>query len=103
MSLCYRCENRALWLETKKWRPRLECGEIERSKYSCYCFEPVKPIALTKDRGDKRPQFGPWMITSMSHRTKRQPELELTICEVKGGLMPHWRPKRETQSPEKAV
>jgi hypothetical protein len=101
MSLCFRCENRALFLE-KGFRPRFECGEPDRSKYACYCFQPVKPIGLARDREDKRPQFGPWMITSRSHRTKKDPEVIAKIAKVKGGFMPYWVPdeKAPTKDPE---
>lgn len=89
MSLCFRCENRALFWE-KGLKQRYECGETDKAIYSCYCFLPVKPIALSKDKDDSRPQFGPWMITSRSHRTKKDPEVHLKIVKCKQGFMPYW-------------
>ena len=56
--LCYRCEYRAQFLETGR-RPRFECGEIEKSKYVCYMYRPVKPIVLKRSdaaKDDPRPE-----------------------------------------------
>ena len=44
-SLCYRCEWRAKFLEDGHG-PRMECGDIENSKYICYNYRPVKPCVL---------------------------------------------------------
>ena len=75
MSLCFRCEHRAKFLEGMLKarhdksiyapRPRHECGDIENSKCSCYMFQPCKPIVtVPSDSRDKRPRFGPAMISS---------------------------------------
>lgn len=53
--LCWRCEHRALWMETKRHRPRCECGDEKNAKWSCYMYEAVKPLVLETDKGEKRP------------------------------------------------
>lgn len=65
MSLCYRCENRAVAHETGHG-PRYECTDFSSSKFACYCYLPVKPVILKPLEGDTRPQFGPWMISARS-------------------------------------
>ena len=51
-SLCFRCEYRALFLETG-YKPRLECGSVEDSKYICYMYKPVEPVVLEKSSSEK--------------------------------------------------
>jgi hypothetical protein len=52
MSLCFRCEHRAKFLE-EGYGPRHECKDVETSKFICYCYQPVKPIVLKyPDCGD---------------------------------------------------
>ena len=66
MSLCYRCEHRARFLEDGR-RPRYECGEVTDSKTSCYMHRPVSPVVVDKaNDGDPRPQFGPAIISARS-------------------------------------
>lgn len=63
--LCYRCEHRAVWNETGKHRPRMECGSPTHSSHSCYMYQPVKPVMLgPRDTNDKRPRFAGWAISS---------------------------------------
>ena len=50
--LCFRCEHRALFLETGA-RPRCECGDIKTSKGGCYMFKPCAPQVLTRVDGYK--------------------------------------------------
>lgn len=61
LDLCYRCENRAVFLETG-YHPRFECGMEKTATSCCYMFMPTKPIAVVPVSGEKRPIFGPWMI-----------------------------------------
>ena len=68
-SLCFRCEHRALWLETKTHRPRYECGDEKYSKYSCYMYQPVVPPVLEQDKGERRPLGILWMIAGRGHAT----------------------------------
>ena len=60
--LCFRCENRAIFLETG-YHPRFECGMEKTASSSCYMFMPAKPIVVAPAVAtEKRPIFGPWMI-----------------------------------------
>lgn len=86
MSLCYRCEHRARYLElntrgNKGPRPRHQCGDIERSVISCYMYRPVKPVVLTKDPPDDlRPMFGPFMVSARSQFER------LALSELKASI-----------------
>ena len=63
MSLCHRCEYRALAHECKTG-PRFECTDFGMSLYVCYMYRPVKPVILKRQKGDKRPQFAGWMVSA---------------------------------------
>jgi hypothetical protein len=65
--LCFRCEHRAKSLETKAHAPRCECGDVHCGKHSCYCYEPVKPLVIEPDKGERRPLFAGWMLSGRGH------------------------------------
>jgi hypothetical protein len=94
IGLCYRCEKRVRFLETKgQERPRYECGDIEHSSCGCYAFEPVKPVVMQRNKGDKRPQFAGSMIAARSHGVRVAEEGKDIVCNIeiyKDGLMPFW-------------
>jgi hypothetical protein len=96
--LCYRCEHRALNLETG-WQPRMECGSAEGSRYACYMFKPVRPIVLAQhDPKDKRPFMGPPLISSRACalRAVRDGELRLRAEDKEdGGMLVYWEIKRK--------
>ena len=85
--LCFRCEHRAKYLTAKSKgevycpRPRMECGDINTSKYICYMFKPCFPI-ITKpsNSNDKRPRFAGAMLSSREEvvRVMEREEIELT-------------------------
>lgn len=91
-SLCFRCEHRALWNETKTHRPRCECGstyyiikdkdgnceEKSYSVHSCYMYEPVKPLVLEMNKGEKRPPFSDWIVSGRIHAVGL-PETKMTM------------------------
>jgi hypothetical protein len=62
--LCYRCEIRACFLEDNRYRPRFECGDIERSLHGCYMYRPCRPVVMRPRDGDNRPQYGPALIAA---------------------------------------
>jgi len=66
MSLCYRCEHRACFLETGR-RPRCECGNAGASNYSCYMYEPVKPVVLEPNENEKRDLRLGWLLSGRAH------------------------------------
>jgi len=97
--LCYRCEKRAYYLE-KGNAPRCECGNPETSVYSCYCYQPVQPIILQRNKHDKRQRFMGWMISAREHRV-RIPKLQPKAQKYKDGIMVYWIPKVKEKKEKK--
>ena len=92
--LCYRCEHRAKWNETKEMRPRYQCGDTSMSVISCYMFKPVKPVILGKlDEDDDRPLFGPPVIAARVAGKLVADKIELTVEETDDGYMLYWVPE----------
>lgn len=90
--LCFRCEHRALYFESGRiHRPRHECGDVETSKFSCYMYQPVKPVVLAKMAGDRRPQFAGFMISARS-KCVRIPDLMLDLKKYRDGALIYWVP-----------
>lgn len=93
MSLCFRCENRAKFLDSKGlYRPRFECGEIETSKFACYCYTPVRPCILAPLEGDKRPIMGPAMISARLRFVEVPEALVMSAKKSKKGFLFYWIP-----------
>lgn len=88
--LCFRCEHRARFFENGS-RPRLECGDVESAKYSCYMYRPVSPVVLTHDSLDPRPALGPPMISSRVSY-KRIAEGVYRLKLIGGDLIPYLDP-----------
>lgn len=64
VGLCYRCEFRAKFFETKEG-PRAECKIPDRGVGSCYLYRPVTPyITKVANKTDPRPRFGPAIMSS---------------------------------------
>jgi hypothetical protein len=60
MGLCHRCEHRALALESKgEWRPRYQCGDVNRNVIDCYMYRPVKPLILEPADSERRLKLFP--------------------------------------------
>jgi hypothetical protein len=89
--LCFRCEYRAIFLETGSC-PRSQCGDIKDTIHSCYQHRPVKPVSLLKDKKDKRPQFGPAIIASRSSYAGVS-EFRLNLETQKNESILYWTPK----------
>ena len=64
--ICFRCEYRAQFLE-KGHAPRCECGMIEQSKIGCYCYRPVAPVVLARDKDERRSVMMPETLRGRSH------------------------------------
>ena len=90
-TLCFRCEHRAKYLESKNG-PRCECKSVETSVYSCYMYTPVKPVIIAKNENDKRPQFVGSAFSARSHGVKIA-DLQLSLKEYSDGNMIYWVPK----------
>ena len=90
--LCYRCQHRVQYLEsldeTFPHSPRFECGLITESKSSCYMFEPVKPVIVKKQKGDKRLLNPGYMGARFDYVKEADGKLE--IKKVKGGYQLKW-------------
>ena len=52
--LCFRCENRAVYLE-EGFAPRCECKVSNESTYGCYAYKPIRPLWVKKAYKDPRP------------------------------------------------
>ena len=92
--LCYRCENRARYLETKNCG-RYECSDTSNAVYRCYAYKPVMPLILEKDKKDKRPQFCGTMFNSRSSGIMPDDKnMILDAVEYKSGTMLYWKPKK---------
>lgn len=83
LGLCYRCEHRAVFLETGD-RPRFECGMERSASPACYMFLPCKPIAVAAIEGEKRPMFGPPVIAGrlQSHGLVPDERLKLEFIKI---------------------
>ena len=83
--LCYRCEHRAEFLCNKgKRRPRHECGVIDTSKYSCYMYQPVKPVILKRDidKQFRRPKIYDYFVSKYPGSRIRQEEEDSVIDRI---------------------
>lgn len=97
MSLCYRCEHRAKNKETKgQHQPRYECG-TDDSVGSCYMFQPVKPIMLKRNEGDRRSIDAGWAFNARVHRV----DIDNNILSLNVSVFPdenfiyYWNIKKE--------
>lgn len=88
LGLCYRCEHRAVFLETGD-RPRFECGTERSASSACYMFLPCKPIAVTPVPGEKRPVFAGWMFAGRVHAVGlvADERIRLKLVEVIGPVV----------------
>jgi hypothetical protein len=108
MSLCYRCEKRALFLEDGH-APRHECKQHGHSLKICYCYEPVKPCTLRKTEQEllreiERPALGPPMLAArMQFDSVGNFEYSVGIDLAAEGVesyTPYWTPKKEENNVE---
>ena len=93
--LCFRCENRALFLE-KGWKPRCECGDVNLAVYTCYCYKPMKPVVTETDPNDNRPAKGPWMIAARESGSRIITEddaVQVVELTTDNKLLAYWLPK----------
>ena len=95
--LCFRCENRARFLEGKPGSFRMQCKDPSFNSCSCYQYCPVKPVVLHKDESEKvlkikRPMFGGILLSARSHPVCI-PKLQLNLKKYKNGSMIYWGPK----------
>ena len=95
MTLCRRCEHRAVGHATGEG-PRYECTDFGTSKFSCYMYQPVKPVILKRQKGDRRPQFVGWMLSARSCFVEVADDMELKIINYgkKGKAIIWYRPSK---------
>jgi hypothetical protein len=86
LPLCYRCEHRAAFNETKLG-PRYECGVVSQSVYSCYMYRPVFPVIIKPDKGEKRDIAAPIAISARCHGIAIADDLELVLTKHRGGYV----------------
>jgi hypothetical protein len=93
VGLCHRCEYRAEFKEVGT-KPRYECG-TDASVYSCYMYQPVKPLVLKKDEGDRRPLF-PAFVSARVHAIGL-PKVYLRFIKERRAFIFYWEPKGEKE------
>ena len=100
LSLCFRCNHRARNLETNgRHQPRVECGDQDRSKWSCYMYQPVRPLVLERnDKGlkekDLRP-LAPGYFSTRFHPVKLA-DMELALESIdENTVVVYWKRKEE--------
>jgi hypothetical protein len=92
LSLCYRCQHRVDFLE-KGFGLRCECQDVGKAVCSCYAYVPIKPLVMRRNTGERRPMFGPSMISARTH-SYEEADCELKLEQVgktKGVI--YWVPK----------
>ena len=97
--LCFRCESRAKFLETKI-ASRCECSKIDQAVVGCYMYSPVIPVILKKNKDDDRPQFAGYMLSARSRGIKLpviETEIDLDVKEFKDGNMLFWKPAKNKE------
>lgn len=93
--LCFRCEHRAVYLTELKLdekfphQPRSECGDISKGVYSCYMFQPVKPVILEANKGDKRPRTAGWLFSAREHAAGLA-DFKLKVKIIGNKLIKYW-------------
>jgi hypothetical protein len=92
IGLCYRCDYRAVYLETKQG-PRSECKD-KGAVCSCYMYMPVKPVELRPNENDNRPMFS-GAILSARAKGVRIAEVELKLKKYKRESVIYWVPKKK--------
>lgn len=80
MSLCYRCEHRAAFLEGGPPK-RYECGMKNRTVTQCHVFQPVRPPLLIHAGADRR---------KLKHKGNRFPDLEFRAMAGEEDVFMEW-------------
>lgn len=89
--LCFRCNSRAIFLETG-YGPRYECKNAKTSVHGCYAYKPVKPLYLIKsDTTDIRPHSTGY-ISSRSYPKKIAESVLNGKKPKKNELILYWVP-----------
>ena len=93
MSLCFRCEHRAMFLETER-RPRMECGDVAKSVSGCYMYRPPRPVVISPREGEERPIF---IAPAFAGRAKFVciADGEYVLKQQAGGFVPYFIPDGE--------
>lgn len=91
--LCFRCEYRAQFLESKR-QPKYECGEVNSAVGGCYMFQPVKPISIKPKNGDGRP-ITLNILSARVERVEENVELKLEAKNGLNGTLIYWMPEKE--------
>lgn len=98
--LCFRCEHRAVFLETE-FGPRFECKETDKSKMQCYMYKPTRPAILKRAKGDKRPRFAGWGLSSREEIVRVAEDGKDVILKMKtigkDEAMLYWQPKGKNE------
>ena len=92
--LCFRCECRAVFLETGK-KTQLECGmSVEGTVYGCSEYQPVKPLVVEKEIDKERTQFTGDDVLIRSLYVEDADCCQLIEQTVHNGVIEYWIPKQ---------
>jgi len=97
--LCFRCEYRAMFLESvkhgKPGQVRPQCSDVDQSIDSCFMFAPVKPVSTVPiDPNGKWMRFGP-LVVPIDKKADTIPECTLEANEIgKDRVVYYWKPKK---------
>ena len=93
--LCFRCEHRARYLEEGS-SPRYQCGDVSVNSSGCYMYQPVRPVVLKRNTGDKRPQFASYVLSARSQFVRVDETAKLKLKEHKDGNELYWVPAEKS-------
>jgi hypothetical protein len=93
VGLCFRCEERALYLETGHGS-RCECQSPTVNVASCYMYKPVRPVITQVAKGyAKRPRLGPTALSAREEGVAVATDMELQVAEYsKKRICLYWEP-----------
>lgn len=89
--LCYRCEYRAVALETGV-SARAECGMLTFAAHSCYMYTPTVPLVVKPVAGDHRPLTGLWALRARVVAVGKLPDPVLLVAPSEHGSIVYWAP-----------
>ena len=91
--LCFRCEERALFLETGN-APRCECQTPAVNASTCYMYKPVRPVITQVARGYAgRPRLAPIAISAREEAVGVAVEMELQVVAYpRKRICLYWKP-----------
>lgn len=93
IGLCFRCEERAKFLETGNG-PRCECQTPTVNTSTCYMYKPVRPVITQVAKGYAgRPRLAPIAISAREEAVGVATTMELQVISyTKKRICLYWKP-----------